>query len=255
MQQCFHQQALLLCRACFVITNTAFHCYTANSFVFNMLVPFNPNWRGCPINEENIRDYTGYTKNQFIGLSGFYGFQMELEDEHCEISGEYPSIHITVEHPLIFLDRTVNIEKRTIKNNFFWLIKIASKSGFGLNVFRSQLEHSIKAGLKKIQVHAIGEFEELEKASGYIVWAKFGFIMTKDSQFEFDKLIQREKRPEKIVQDMYLNPEMDRLNISEGREIGAEFWKKMGSGFDGIFILEEGSFSRQYFDKYCQSKN
>jgi hypothetical protein len=53
------------------------------------ITPFNQDWCGHHVNDENISDYTGLTKDQFIELSGCYGFQKELEDEHCKISGEY----------------------------------------------------------------------------------------------------------------------------------------------------------------------
>ena len=217
-----------------------------------MLIPYNPKWIDHPIYKENIWDYTGYTKNQIIGLSGCYGFRETFEDACYTISGAYPSINITIDYPPIFLDRTVNIEKGTIKNNLF--VSDVMGTGIGLNVFKSQLDLAIRAGLKKITANAIAPLDEEDKASGYIVWAKLGFMMDKRSQMKFDELMKKHDRHEKIVQDMYLNVEMDKRNLKEGRVSGSEFWKTEGFRFDGIFFLEDGSDSLKYFDKYCKSK-
>jgi len=109
------------------------------------------------------------------------------------------------------------------------------KQGRGLKVFGQQVDAAISNGYDSIETQAAGSYSHREWQNGYYTWARMGY----------DGVIPNGYGPggEKTVHEVMARPD------------GAAWWLKNGEGFQGTFLLHEGSTSRRVFEEYRRMKS
>lgn len=209
-----------------------------------MPLKYEPRNEGVKINRRNCKEYTGYSDDDLLKLTGIFGVVKPEEfynSGSADISGLYPNIQLNVNYGSLTIWRTLHIKSKTIKNEYM-MNQGVRQIGVGFNVLRYQISSAKAAGIENLVCDACGDYGKLDYFSGYIVWGKLGFEMDKQSKKKFDELIRIHNRDEDTL-----------FELLETRE-GTLFWTENGSDWRGIFNLSPDSQSMTNFRNYTNRK-
>lgn len=133
-----------------------------------------------------------------------------------------------------------------VKNYEFLVAEKHQGKGIGAKVFSDQVEACRALGIKEIRTTAGGDFH-MKGMNGYYTWARMGYdtdlYEDDEPRMSGNLYSATQKFPEaKTLLDLMSSPG------------GADWWKKYGSEFDGVFDLSDGSKSMKVHRAYLAEK-
>ena len=196
------------------------------------------------IHPNNCKSLTNnkYSFADLLSLTGIFGIQTfeELQNDsnfkyYIQIDEGDISIEISTSY-ISLLKIILRTDKGIITNVKFRSTKM--RNGIALLRVKSQVENAKKFKYRKITVWAFGNKKTIENWNGYLVWGKYGFIITDpDNIEEFkQKMLELGRKDEDLG---------DLVSTTEGTEI----WKEIGDEWVGEFILDDQSRSMQILNK------
>lgn len=195
---------------------------------------------------------TGFDYVDLLSLSGIFG--IHPKDEYADLAGKNQikltiskdgdTITIGYQTPEIkILTVKIDIKKKEIEISYF--IAANKEKHVGFPRFIAQVEAAQRFGFKKISLLAYGNIDMISNWDGYIVWGKYGFIMTEKSQIDnFNELMTKLERPDcRSLNELVTTPQ------------GTELWKNNGDSWWGEFDLDKKSESMRIFNAYRRKRN
>lgn len=141
-------------------------------------------------------------------------------------------------------ERTLDLKKEKGFMDFFMMNPSKSSFGKGAEIFYNQIKQFQKLGIKILFTHAA----KGDNLNGYYTWARLGYTIEK-SEEQRNHLIN-------ILKNDF-DSELNKVNNLEtlmSTEKGRKWWKEWGFEFDGIFDLEEGSYSMNTLNNYMYER-
>lgn len=143
--------------------------------------------------------------------------------------------------------------KPMIHNDLFEIDRDDRGEGLGINIFSSQVEESIKAGIARIECYAAGDYSTMQEGGfiGYYVWPRFGYDQRqRPGDFEPEAISDLEG-----ILGRKLGRRTFRVAELMATEEGRDWWKRNGSDLDeATFDLSKGSLSREVLSLYRKEK-
>lgn len=184
---------------------------------------------------------TGVTAEELIGVvGGMPGSGVQVTPATSGIG-----VHLSIgNHPdVTHWSRTLDVGEDgslNLSNNAFFLRPSAQGSGFGTQVFASQIKGCIEAGVSTVRTTAGRGDYGGERMNGYYTWPRLGY----DAPLSVDQLA---KLPPalagaKTVLDLYETPE------------GRAWWKASGTTTQMTFDVSPDSRSMAALNTYLVSK-
>lgn len=198
----------------------------------NISVTIRPD-KALPFNEKDL-----------LAIAGLFGIHPDpqlAEDIVVEINPFIDCVRVNINSVLVSnLQVVIYPTAKYIENQFIR----ARTSGLGL-AYHWVLAQTRAAGdqnFKKLFAEAYRSEDRSGDWSGYVVWAKYGYVMQVSSIPDFQKLINRLGRTEKDLHSLISVPD------------GLEIWIAEGFSWDAEFDLHTGSKSRQILAEYSKKK-
>ena len=199
------------------------------------------------LNKYNCKRLTGYPFADILRLSGILG--IHSAEELKSISVIYSQIDIegrivTVEFQTDLLDEfiiRINLADKTIKDEKFF--SSGKKKGISFDWLVCQIETAKKLGFTRISLDAYKE-KGNPKITGYIVWGRYGFVMTAKKDKLYFKNKMKELYDNQVISTNYRNL-FELLHSKDANVWGDEH----GIDWLGEFDLSPSSASTKNFEK------
>lgn len=177
-------------------------------------------------------------KNNYLALSGI----PTNETGNVEIKksigfGGAEIIEVSFNANGIQMDRSINLTKKTITNEAFYINENSKFKGQGANIFAKQVKEAKKNNFDKIITSAARS----ESENGYYTWARLGY--TPKNEASALKNIESKT-------GIKYNSFQEMMSLNEG----AKIWKTHGSAFTGSFDLRAGSSSNVILNNYLKNR-
>ncbi|MDE3248898.1 MAG: hypothetical protein KGO82_09575 [Bacteroidota bacterium] len=200
------------------------------------------------LTKKNCKKLTNYTFDQIIGLTGIHGVHSAAELAsnavkyfQADIDGKIVNVEYETDLLEEFIIRIDLIEK-TIKDEKF--ISTEVKKGISFPWLVSQVDAAVELGFKKISIDAYGGIRAENKYTGFIVWGRYGFVMSSaEDKREFKHAMISHGRAEKTLFELLHAPG------------GSDLWNTIGWDWLGEFNLSSNSLAMKNFRKVRKQKN
>lgn len=134
-------------------------------------------------------------------------------------------------------------QKIVLMDEFILNLSVEKGKGKGTEIFSNQVAQFREKGYQFLETTAHRD----EIYNGYYTWAMLGYKMTdRVSLNQFKTLIKSSPNPR-------IQKCKDLSQLVSFKE-GAEFWRKEGFTFSGVFDLREGSSSMKLLNNYIQTR-
>lgn len=196
---------------------------------------------------KDLRKYTGYELEELLDLTGIRGVNFPLDassDVTVKKNGKKVEVIISTAYYIIV--RKINKKDSMIENAFIHIYE--QKAGNATKILQSQIQNAKKRNFQTFKCTA----HKGENCTGYIVWAKLGYLMNIASLAAFQIFLSEEKI-KYFLQERNIIVENLHYFITRIPE-GEEIWKNNGFRWVGVFDLEDNSISMRIFDQYLQAK-
>lgn len=153
------------------------------------------------------------------------------------------SIEIYFDGSGVKMDRTIDLVKNDIHNDYFRIKPDSRYKGQGAEIFKGQVDNASKFGFKEIKTYGAGYYGSGEY-NGYYTWARLGYAPERDTLNIRSILIDFQKQTG-VKADF-----MEMMATKEGQEL----WKLKGSGTDYVFDLSKNSPNQVRLQNYINEK-
>jgi hypothetical protein len=181
---------------------------------------------------------TGLENKTFLKLAGI------PDDFNGVVNIRYDSserVLVNINDNGIDMTRRINVQDKTINNDYFRIDSNSIYKGQGAKIFESQVKTAQKAGYNSIYVQAAGYKNDYY--NGYYTWARLGYMPRGNGSLASVRNIKN------ITGVDYGNFQTMMRTTS-----GIKAWKEHGSAFTGIFDLKKGSESMKTLNNYIKNK-
>jgi hypothetical protein len=205
--------------------------------------------RVFPIEKSSCLAITNCDWDDLINLTGIKGYTDDITDLNVTmqyIETNPDEIEIFITGTGFQLERTVDIERKIIRNERFHLDEAKQKNGLGTQVFLSQIWNAREQGYTELRVNAaISRMNGGPQFVGYLVWSKLGFTMDEDSLAAFSAF---------LAGTQYAT-QFDNLNDMILDDQACLFWENNGHRWDGKYDLDPCSpnciLTLRYLSQRC----
>lgn len=191
---------------------------------------------------ENMKDVTDLNHTQLVNLTGGVPSPNITNLKHSVSFIERAGIiHSSIYSDQYRIQRDIHYDDKWIYNA---LMRVHDQGkGIGLNLFLNQVKEARQSGFKYLKVSAEGSYSIKDEWNGYVTWARFGYVMSKESQLMFKSLMKANSRKEKTVFELVSTKE------------GLDFWEKNGNSWSGEFDLKENSQAMKNLKEYLNKRS
>ncbi len=175
------------------------------------------------------------------GLFGIHPNPQSSDNITVEINPYSDCVRININSTLISnLQIVVYQEAKYIENQF--IRAKAPGGGIGARWVNAQVRETGQRDFTRLLAEAYRADDRSGDWSGYVVWAKYGYVMQVSSIPQFQLFMKERGRVENDLHELISAPE------------GLEIWIADGFSWDAEFDLAEGSVSRQILADYFARK-
>ena len=215
-----------------------------------MLIPYNKS-----------KALTGFTHEQLLELTGIYGVHGKkvffqwlgngLIGYRIEVNNVTNELTITIKSPLkvnltVIKELTVIVKSKTEIYNASFLLHDWAKNSNGNYGFKRLYKEIItarKLGIKRITLWAYGNYREIKKWTGYLIWGKYGFTMYEVNEIlKFQFQMVADNLPHKVINSLVVTKE------------GTAYWKHTGWDWKGEFETQPTSSHFKILKRYARGK-
>jgi hypothetical protein len=211
-----------------------------------------PDWMGKDYKHDTTARMNGFNDKELKEITTKHFGSPKTRDEIASIVGapdgstitltrEGSDIFVRIKHPDIHkMSRYIRTDadgKLFIYNDYFMLNPDIKQVGRGLEIFNKQLRASVANDVQYFKCFGAGSKSRIDEWSGYYVWPRYGY----QAPLQADDAAALLKYGDN-VSDVMKTPK------------GQADWKELGNGRDFKFHLNDGSYSRETFDKYLAAR-
>lgn len=205
------------------------------------------------ISPDKCKTETRFEYIDLLSLTGVFGIHKKLEFldlyergflKHEVFFDEDDVLTVEISSPVIEALIIKLIRPEEIYIDYFRLHEGSKGGNLGFRRLQNQIQAAIRKNFKSIKLWAYGSISEYPAWEGYIVWAKYGFLMyRKDETYEFEQLMLKERLQHCTI-----------LNHLVKTKEGTCVWKHLGKDWKGEFQLFNNSPSRQILASYAEER-
>ncbi len=198
------------------------------------------------LTHRNCKIKTGYSLEEILELSGIYGIHTQEELESCIYRQiDFDGSRVSIEFETNLLEEfqvRIDIHTKIIKDESFKSTGI--KNGLSFPWVCAQVDAALKHGFHNISIDAFGDSKKWKKYTGYIVWGKYGFLMSDPQDIEDFQNTMRKLKSEGII-----DTEFETLYDLLCSKDGCGIWQEHGKNWLGEFSLKADSDSLRILDE------
>lgn len=196
-----------------------------------------------------------FSDAEVIGLSGLLGLHDDFSDPDidiiCYIDRAVDYIRVDITSPDIAeLKLVIYPTNRSIYNESF--VKRGKRTGLAASWVKSQVTFASLFSFDILQGQAFRDKSETSsndksesdriRWTGYLIWAKFGYLMTEPYISKFNALLTENGKQAESLLDLISTEE------------GLSFWAEFGDSWEGVFnLMPPQSDSRKILRSYQPS--
>jgi hypothetical protein len=203
-----------------------------SSMIENISVSIRPD-KSLPLPEKDLL--------AIAGLFGIHPNPQSSDNITVEINPYSDCVRININSTVISNLQVVVYQAAKYVENQFIRAK-TSGGGIGARWVLAQVTETSQRNFTRLLAEAYRADDRSGDWSGYVVWAKYGYVMQVSSIPEFQLFMKKRGRAENDLHELISVPE------------GLEIWIAEGFSWDAEFDLAEGSQSRQILTDYFVRK-